>query len=664
MKRLTLLMMLMTSLQVIAQPELKIKKTASGTRVQFVEGNHVFIQSPAEGLWTVATGWSDNWPNELKHSGVDSMLLSGDFTLFYGHIQTGQGDLLCRDAYRIENGRIRGTRRFEWKGTDTLRTANLMLRFSFPARTKGIVMPGILYHGNPSGERSGNTPRYHGKAGEMAIFEEHRFPMPFVSAEWETEQGTLLGAALHSQPSPVAFANLYDQWWSMGVITGELETEMVLLSGPCAFNGQKSVIKSFQGGAGMAEPYPNAWINIPPGGIVEKNFWIDLYPVNHPGSGFQRAVHASLELFKPYNTDPFPSFDEIVSSKLDFAKTRYYEEDEVAGFRKYSNRNFFVLGWCGQAAAPGYALQVLRNRFKIPEAERMARRSLDFLSTSAFYEHGFYTWYNPDQNEWFMNHTPEWLSQGQAMLNFANAIRVAREDLQKPNPIIPLTSIRKWEQFLQKASSFHAGRILSGDWKPESTNEAFFIEPLCHAWLLFREPEFLDAAIKAGHHCAKRSLAMQEPYWGGTLDASCEDKEGAFAALQGFLSLHETTGDPEFLSWARHAADVCLSYMVVWDIPMPPGRLTDHAFKTRGWTAVSVQNMHIDVYGVLIAPYIHKLGKLTGEEALVKTGELMFRSCGQLIDPFGSQGEQPYQTNYIQTNWRDKPIWERRFAGS
>ena len=26
----------------------------------------------------------------------------------------------------------------------------------------------------------------------------------------------------------------------------------------------------------------------------------------------------------------------------------------------------------------------------------------------------------------------------------------------------------------------------------------------------------------------------------------------------------------------------------------------------------------------------------------------MYRSCGQLIDPFGSQGEQPHHTNYAQ----------------
>ena len=49
---------------------------------------------------------------------------------------------------------------------------------------------------------------------------------------------------------------------------------------------------------------------------------------------------------------------------------------------------------------------------------------------------------------------------------------------------------------------------------------------------------------------------MSEPYWGGTLDTSCEDKEGAWAALEGFLALHELTDETRYLTWAQHAADV------------------------------------------------------------------------------------------------------------
>ena len=106
---------------------------------------------------------------------------------------------------------------------------------------------------------------------------------------------------------------------------------------------------------------------------------------------------------------------------------------------------------------------------------------------------------------------------------------------------------------------------------------------------------YLKAAEKAGQHYADRHVSMREPYWGGTLDASCEDKEGAFAALQGFLELYETTKQEKYLQWAKHAGDVALTYVVVWDIDLPPGRLRDHHFRTRGWTVVSPQNQHIDV---------------------------------------------------------------------
>ena len=48
---------------------------------------------------------------------------------------------------------------------------------------------------------------------------------------------------------------------------------------------------------------------------------------------------------------------------------------------------------------------------------------------------------------------------------------------------------------------------------------------------------------------------MDEPYWGGTLDARCEDKEGAWAALQGFMALYDVTGELAYLDAAIHAGD-------------------------------------------------------------------------------------------------------------
>ena len=94
--------------------------------------------------------------------------------------------------------------------------------------------------------------------------------------------------------------------------------------------------------------------------------------------------------------------------------------------------------------------------------------------------------------------------------------------------------------------------------------------------------------------------------------------------------------------------DVCLSYTVVWDIPLPSGRMADYNFKTTGWTVVSPQNQHIDVYGVVFTPEIYKMGKILKNDNLKKLAEVMYRSCFQLTNAFGAQGEQLQQTNFAQ----------------
>ena len=49
----------------------------------------------------------------------------------------------------------------------------------------------------------------------------------------------------------------------------------------------------------------------------------------------------------------------------------------------------------------------------------------------------------------------------------------------------------------------------------------------------------------------QRHLTMEEPYWGGTLDATCEDKEGAWAAFQGFLAAYDLAPTKKYLDAAN-----------------------------------------------------------------------------------------------------------------
>jgi len=613
-------------------------------RVEVLAGTEVVARSPVEGLWSIACDWREGWPAEWRHAVPRETSTAGEWTILRGEFEACGGVWALEDAYRAENGAVRGLRRFTWKGSQTARKVTLSVRFQAAADRAQPLLPGIVYYGNPSGARSGRVPVTTGRPGEESLYEEHRYPMPFVSLELHRGP-RLWGFALHTIPSPAPYGHLPDQWWSLGTVAGEGRVEAAALSGPTASNGRRSVIKSLQRGF---EPYQEAWLDVEPGAVIEKSFYLEAWPVAEEGSAFQRPVRTSLSLFQPFSTDGLPAVADIVWAKYRYAKTRWKETPDYAIFQKYADRRFGVMGWTGQAEAPGYALQVLAGYLRDPEALALARKSLDFLSTATFYDQGFHNWFDLEKRRW---ERTELLNQGQAMVSFARAISVGRHGSR--------SDTAKWEAFLRRACDTHAKRILEPKWKPVSTNEAAFIAPLVLAARLFGTPLYRQAALHAAGHYAGRHVAMREPYWGGTSDARAEDKEGAALAFTGFLELYHLTRDPLHLKWARHACDVMLTYTYVWDVPMPPGRLADHHLRTRGWTSVSVQNMHLDVWGALVAPEVYRLGQLDGREDLKRLALVMYRSAGQLIDAYGSQGEQLQQTNYAQRG-RDVPLAKLR----
>ena len=564
---------------------------------------------------------------------------------------------------------IKGTRRWTWRGDAVSPGVILGLRWRVDAdgaaaRPLGgtpptrfhfsdLVLPGTLYHGNPSGREAGRSgwhglvPLWSGAAGETLLVEEHRLPAPFLAAEWDSwpddPESFRTGVALHSLPSLVPYAAREDLWWSMGAEADDRGTDLLLLSGPVSLNGQDGVVKS---GQGSATPYPEAFLRVPPGGTVEKTFWLQVYGAQELGAGFQHALREAIAIHGPFPSAGMPVVEDIVRAKLRFAKSRWRGDNPAPGFAMYPHdRDLYVMGWAGQSEAPGYALQVLADRLGEPELRTIAQRTLDALAEAPFDAGGFRLALNGRTGEWSRQDP---VSQGQAMSAFARGIQVGREQG---------ADTTKWEDFLRRACDVHAGRILGsagaagldeGAWHPRSTAEAFLINPLCLGAALFDEPRFLEAAVAAGEHYWQRHRSMEEPYWGGTLDARCEDKEGAWAAFEAFLALHEATQDPEWLTAATHAAEVCLTYTYLWDVDLPPGRLRDHDLATRGWTSVSVQNMHLDVFGVVYTPELWRLGQLTGRPELIELAELMFRSCGQMIDAHSSQGEQLQQTNFAQ----------------
>ena len=500
-------------------------------------------------------------------------------------------------------------------------------------------LPGISYYDNPAGQSVDRTRIPVIAANDKlrkGFYEEHRFPLPFAAVEGVASDGMFV-SALHVKPSPIAFGNRLDQWWSLGVEYKEDRVELASYSGPVASNGRNATIKGHQK---KWHPYDHAWITIPPDGIVEKTYFIETARAEQRGSGFQTPLWTSIEIANPYNPDGFPPLKEVIERKFSDSLDRWHESEDYAGIKAFPGptRDWIDLAWAGQSEAFAYPFLLMGKQFGVTDVDSYAQKGLDFISSSPFTEDGFAIRYDFKVRQWLDRRNP--LSQGQAMNNMLDALRVAKGNRN--------LDTSKWERFLARSSEEHANRILAENWRPKSTNEGFLIAPLAKASTLLDNPRFMDAALKAGKRYQERHLSMDEPYWGGTLDARCEDKEGAWAALQGFLALYETTQEKQFLEVARHAADVVISYLYIWDVPLPAGRLSDHGFKTRGWTSVSAQNMHLDVYGVLCSPALWKLGTFLGNENYQRLARLMLVSCGQLLDPLGSQGEQIQQTNYSQ----------------
>lgn len=633
MKRLFLL----TAVAVImAFPAYSQFEIVDNRPVFSLDGDAV-ITAPDEGLWAIATSWQNDWMDGWHYANPTKCEQSGEWTILSGVIALEQGEMLVRDSYRkVREDLVQCVRRYEWRGKETLPTATLSVRLRMKGREMMPCLPGILYYGNKNGAKVNPNiiPVYNGKEGEFAIFEEHRYPMPFAMLESATYG---YAAALHTVPSPVRGAVLADQWWSLGVEAGDEYTDFVMYSGPIGYNGVHSVAKALQR---KQMRYADTYLSIEPGRIIEKTFYIELYNIEAEGTGFQQPIYTSLDMNKPYDAERFASFDEIVRGKFNFAKKRWVElDDKAVGFNMYdvSLRKDLVMGWCGQADSPGYSLQVLAKRLGDEQIPAMVQRSLDYLSTfevdaqKGVFPVGF-------NGKNFHGGDP--VSCGQAMYNFAKAIETARKNRKYDTD--------KWEDFLRRAADAVSNRILSAEWNPRSTAEGFYIAPLAIASKLFKNKTYREAADKAANLFAERHLKMNGCYWGGTLDATCEDKEGSWAAFQGFLEMYERFKDEKYLVWAKHAMDVCLSYVVVWDIPLPAGRMADYNFKTTGWTVVSAQNQHIDVYGVLFAPEVYKMGRYLEDERLCRLAKVMYRTCYQLTDAYGSQGEQLQQTNFAQ----------------
>jgi len=150
----------------------------------------------------------------------------------------------------------------------------------------------------------------------------------------------------------------------------------------------------------------------------------------------------------------------------------------------------------------------------------------------------------------------------------------------------------------------------------------------------FGKKQYLEAARRTVNYL-EQNIISKSDYFSSTLDANCEDKEAAIAAVTATYYLAAVTKGKErqhYIDLCEKAAYFALSWYYMWDVPFAQGQmLGDLGLKTRGWSNVSVENNHIDVF-VFELPHIVKwLGEQKGNSRFLQMHDVIFNSLSQLM---------------------------------
>ena len=164
--------------------------------------------------------------------------------------------------------------------------------------------------------------------------------------------------------------------------------------------------------------------------------------------------------------------------------------------------------------------------------------------------------------------------------------------------------------FPRKYRDDHSDVDATGGSTPSATST------LVMAYKYFGDKRYLKAAQQTVDYLEKNIISKSD-YFSSTLDANCEDKEAAISAVTATYYL---------------AAYFALSWYYLWDVPFAQGQmLGDLGFKSRGWSNVSVENNHIDVFVFELAHIAKWLATQTGEHRFLLMHDVINSSLCQLL---------------------------------
>ncbi|GGG85666.1 hypothetical protein [Paenibacillus radicis (ex Gao et al. 2016)] len=197
--------------------------------------------------------------------------------------------------------------------------------------------------------------------------------------------------------------------------------------------------------------------------------------------------------------------------------------------------------------------------------------------------------------------------------------------------------VRLWKQNGQFGQfiDVHTGDIIVGG----STSGAILPAGLMLAAEYFNDERYAAVARESARLYVERDLKAGYTTGGPGEILQCPDSESAFALLESLIVLYEMTGEKEWLTSAREAANLCMTWCVSYDFQWPShaefGRL---GMKTTGTVLANAQNQH-SAPGIctLSGNSLLKLFRATGDMLWLE----LLRDIARTIPQYMSRNDRP-----------------------
>ncbi|MEM2637001.1 MAG: glycoside hydrolase family 76 protein [Candidatus Korarchaeota archaeon] len=389
--------------------------------------------------------------------------------------------------------------------------------------------------------------------------------------------------------------------------------------------------------------------------------------------GYKMFLRKAWEILRPHFTEVS---DRDIGEHLRLRaqcvlNTMYYKKGGISGFIEMLYSPLIptlpVLSgaFCGKALEIAFSLYRIYLNNKDAKLRKIALETADFF-TRGLQKNGLYlAEYIVGNNRWYgyavsRTRRANTRTMGESGYIFAKFYQLAK-NYGDASPA--------WLHVPQKIGEFMISNQLPsgsfGKWwnldgtihEDSGTNGAYIIWMLAELYKITNDKRYLDAAERAMEFY-NREFIETDSYWGDTLDADTPDKEASHAVLRAACLMYEVTGKKKYLDMAIEAAHAIASWQIIYKIPFSKKTpLGQRNYDTTGMTIVSVENQHLDIYGLAIAVDWFKLWKYTNDSYWKERALVALRSAMQLTstdnDPLdlpkwfvGWQPEQIYHTTW------------------